>query len=116
MVSKMLPILIVSGMTHSIDGFAQVAGKCELHPACCETMAAAKALYAGSNSRLQSVKIQFWMDASTLWSERERGAADGSRSPWFPRETTRISTFSRCVQGPMIACLLLRERAKSMEF
>jgi DNA-binding NtrC family response regulator len=42
--SKMLPILIVSGASQSRDGLAQVASKCELRPVCCETLAAAKAL------------------------------------------------------------------------
>jgi DNA-binding NtrC family response regulator len=41
---KMLPILIVSGVTQSRDGLAQVASKCKLRPVCCGTLAAAKAL------------------------------------------------------------------------
>jgi DNA-binding NtrC family response regulator len=42
--SKMLPILIVSGASESRDSLAHVVSKCELRPVCCETLAAAKAL------------------------------------------------------------------------
>jgi len=42
--SGTLPVLIVSGVSQSRDGLAQLVSKCELRPVCCETLAAAKAL------------------------------------------------------------------------